>query len=147
MTMLIKAFAAIAAGSVLATGAIAEGAKEVGPSQLVGVANEPAPRLFVDPPLPGPLARGVALISYRAENFRILPVLGAAGAEVSPRVGHLHVRVDDLPWYWGDFGNSNTIVVTDLPPGEHKVRIELASPEHHVHAGQTVTFIVPGRAK
>jgi hypothetical protein len=93
------------------------------------------------------LARGVALIPYRAENFRILPVLGAAGANVSPRVGHLHVRVDDLHWYWGDFSNTNTIVVTDLPPGEHKVRIELASPEHHVHTGQTVTFIVPGPAK
>ena len=147
MTMLIKAFAAIAAGTVLATGAIAEGANAVGPSELVPIANEPAPKLIVDPPLPGPLARGVALIPYRAENFRILPVLGAAGAEVSPRVGHLHVRVDDLPWYWGDFSNTNTIVVTDLPPGEHKVRIELASPEHHVHTGQTVTFIVPSRAK
>jgi hypothetical protein len=147
MTMLIKTLAAIAAGTVLATGAFAEGAKEVGPSHLVAVANEPAPKLFVDPPVPGALARGVALIPYRVENFRILPVLGAAAGGVSPRVGHLHVRVDDLPWYWGDFSNTNTIVVTGLPPGEHKLRIELASPEHHIHTGQTVTFTVPGPAK
>jgi uncharacterized protein DUF6130 len=31
-----------------------------------------------------------------------------------------------------------------LPPGQHKVLIELANPEHHIFTGQTVTFTVPG---
>ena len=81
------------------------------------------------------------------ENLRILPVLGAGAVKVSPRVGHLHVTVDDLPWHWGDFSDTNTIVVVGLPPGQHKVLIELADPEHHVFTGQTVTFTVPGAAK
>jgi hypothetical protein len=34
----------------------------------------------------------------RVENLRTLPVLGAAARNVSPRVGHVHVTVDDLPW-------------------------------------------------
>jgi len=80
------------------------------------------------------------------ENFRILPVLGAGAVNVSPRVGHLHVTVDDLPWHWGDFSDSNTVVVVGLPPGQHKVLIELANPEHHIFTGQTVTFTVPGPA-
>jgi hypothetical protein len=96
----------------------------------------------------GPLAHGAVLIPYRVENLRILPVLGASALSVSPRVGHLHVTVDDLPWHWGDFSDSNTIVVVGLPPGHHKVLIELADPEHRIiFTGQTVTFTVPASAK
>ena len=101
----------------------------------------------MDAPLPGPLARGAVLIPYRVENLRILPVLGAEALDVSPRIGHLHVTVDDLPWRWGDFSNNNTIVVVGLPPGQHKVLIELADPEHRIFAGQTLTFTVPGSAR
>ena len=92
------------------------------------------------------LATTAAVIPYPLENFRILPVLGAGAVNVSPRVGHLHVTVDDLPWHWGDFSDSNTVVVVGLPPGQHKVLIELANPEHHIFTGQTVTFTVPGPA-
>lgn len=116
-------------------------------SPLVAVENEPAPRLIVDPPLPGLLARGAVVIPYRVENFRILAVLGAAAVRVSPRLGHLHVTVDDLPWYWGDFSDSHTVVVNGLPPGKHKVLIQLADPEHRIFTAQTVTFTVPGSQK
>jgi Family of unknown function (DUF6130) len=100
MTMLIKTLAAVTAGTVLATSAFAQSAREVR-SPLVAIENEPAPKLVVEPPLPGPLARGAVLIPYRVENLRILPVLGAGALNLSPRVGHLHVTVDDLPWHWG----------------------------------------------
>jgi Family of unknown function (DUF6130) len=147
MTMLIKTLAAVAAGTVLATSAFAQSAREVR-SPLVAIENEPAPKLVVEPPLPGPLARGAVLIPYWVENLRILPVLGAGAVNLSPRVGHLHVTVDDLPWHWGDFSDNNgTIVVVGMPPGQHKVLIELADPEHRIFTGQTVTFTVPGPAK
>jgi hypothetical protein len=108
------------------------------------IKNEPAPRLIVDAPLPGPLARGAVLIPYRTENFRILPLFGEVASQVSPRVGHLHVTVDDAPWRWADTGGgTNTIVVVGLPPGPHKVKLELASPEHEIFTGQTVAFTVP----
>jgi hypothetical protein len=76
-----------------------------------------APRLIVEPPLPGPLAQGVAFIPYRVENLRILPLGGAAARDVSPRVGHLHIRVDDLPWQWADYGQSNTVILVGMPCG------------------------------
>ena len=146
MTLLVKTLVAVAVGAVLATAALAQDARDArAPSPfVVPIVNEPAPKLTVDPPLPGPLARGAVLIPYRVENFRILPVLGAAAVNLSPRVGHLHVTVDDLPWRWGDFSDNNTIVVVGLPPGPHKVLIELADPEHRVFTGQAVTFTVPG---
>jgi hypothetical protein len=145
MTMFIKTLAAVAAGTMLATSPFAQSATEFrGTSPLVAVENEPAPKLIVGAPLPEPLARGVALIPYRLENFRIVPVLGSAAVNVSPRVGHLHVSLDDLPWRWGDFSNTNTIVVAGLPPGEHKLLIELSDPTHRILAAQSVTFTVPG---
>jgi len=148
MIIPLTALAAVAAAMLLAPVAFAQTVTEVRtPSPLVGIANEPAPRLIVAPPLPGPLARGAVLIPFRVENLRILPVLGPAARNVSPRVGHVHVSVDDLPWRWAHFDDTSTIVVNGLPPGPHKVLIELADPEHNVISGQTVTFTVPGPAK
>src|SRR5829696_2986664 len=54
---------------------------------------------------------GVVSIPYRVENFRVLPVGGPAARNVSPRVGHLHITVDDLPWQWADYGQSNTVIL------------------------------------
>jgi len=106
--------------------------------------DEPPAKLFVDLPLAEPLAsRGAAVIPYRTENFRILPIFGPAAKNVSPRAGHLHVSVDDLNWHWADAGDNSTVVVVGLSPGEHSVLIELALPDHQVIAGQRVKFTVP----
>jgi hypothetical protein len=112
-------------------------------STVVPIDNEPAPRLIVESPLPGPLAQGVVVIPYRVENVRILPVAGPAARNLSPRVGHLHITVDDLPWLWADFGQSNTIVLAGMP--RHKVLIGLVDAEGNVFTAQTVTFHSPGK--
>ena len=137
MNLLIKTVAAIAACTTLAVGAFAQ-------STVVPIESEPAPTLVVAPPLPGPLARGVVFIPYRVENMLILPVGGPAARTMSPRVGHLHITVDDLPWQWADYGQSNTIILVGMPRGQHKVLIELVDPEGKVFTGQTVTFTAPG---
>ena len=49
--------------------------------------------------------------------------------DISPRVGHLQITLDDLPWQWADYGGSNTVILVGLPRGEHKVRIEAVDPE------------------
>jgi hypothetical protein len=125
-------------GTEIAAGALAQ-------STVVPIDDEPAPKLIVEPPLPGPLAQGVVFIPYRVENLRILPVGGAAAREVSPRVGHLHITVDDLPWQWADYGQSNTIILIAMPRGQHEVLIELVDPEGNVFTGHTVTFNSPGK--
>ncbi len=113
-------------------------------SPFIPIKQEPAPRLHVDPPLAEPLAaRGTAVIPYRLENFRILPIFGPAASAVSPRAGHLHVTVDNLPWHWADAGNTDTVVVAGLSEGSHNILIELATPEHQVITGQAVHFVVP----
>lgn len=113
-----------------------------GPSPLVAIDNEPPPRLIVDSPLPKQLARGKVFIQYRTENIRMVAVFGKAALEVSPRIGHIHVTVDDAPWHFID-ASGETIVVVGLPPGLHRVLVELANPVHQVIASETVSFIVP----
>lgn len=110
------------------------------------IENEPPARLHVDPPLADPLAdRGVVIVRYRTENFRILPIFGKDATQVSPRAGHLHVSVDGLPWRWADAGGTDAIVIVGLDPGPHSILIELATPVHGVLTGQTVNFRVPQR--
>ena len=121
-------------------------AKELrGSSPYVEIKDEAAPKLIVDPPLPEGLAVGVVWIQYRVENLRIVPVFGEGAVKVSPRVGHLHVTVDDLPWWWADASDDNTIDIAGLPVGPHKVRIELVNANHQIFPGQTktVTFTLP----
>jgi hypothetical protein len=138
MNLPVKPLAAVAACMVFATAAFAQ-------SAVVPIDNEPPVRLIVEPPLPGPLARGVAFIPYRVENLRILPVGGPAARDVSPRVGHLHITVDDLPWQWADYGQSNTIILVGMPRGQHRVLIEVVDPEGNVFTAQTVAFTSPGK--
>jgi hypothetical protein len=112
------------------------------------IKDEPPAKLIVDEPLPDPLALGVVSIQWRVENVQIVPVFGKAALSASPRVGHLHVNVDDLPWVWADAGNVNTITLAGMPPGQHKVRIDLSNATHEIFPGQsrTVTFTIPPKA-
>ena len=91
-------------GTEIATGAVAQ-------STVVPIDDEPAPRLIVEPPLPGPLAQGVAFIPYRVENLRILPWAGrphatclrasaicTLGSTTCPGSGRIMVRATPSSW-------------------------------------------------
>jgi hypothetical protein len=122
----------------------AEAQDPVRPVPTAPVAEQPSAKLIVDPPKPEPLARGVAFIQFRTEDLQVVPVFGAAAATVSPRIGHLHVTVDDSPWHWAHTSDG-PIIVADLPPGPHKVLIELADADHKALAKDVVKFEVPRR--
>ena len=113
------------------------------PASVIPLASEPPAKIVIDPPLAGPLAsRGVAIIHYCAENLRFVPVFGPNAVAVSPRVGHLHVSVDDASWVWMD-ASGNPIILMGLSPGPHKVLIELEDANHHTLDKGTVTFVIP----
>jgi hypothetical protein len=128
-----------------ACSASAQTAKDVrGATPLVAIPNELPPKLIVDPPIPEQLALGRVFIQYRTENLRILPVFGAAALTVSPRVGHMHIIVDDATWPIVDT-NGETFVGVGMKPGPHKVVFQLADTLHRPIPGaaQTITFVVP----
>jgi hypothetical protein len=121
--------AAIALYTLAAT---AQTAREVlGPSGIVPVNNQPAAKIVVDPPLADELAQGRVVIQYRT-----------AALAVSPRIGHIHVTVDDAPWHWADT-SGEPIILNGLPAGPHKVLIQLVNANHRPLDQQVVTFSIP----
>jgi hypothetical protein len=144
VTRRIRMMTGAIVGALLASGASAQSAKDIlGPTAWETLDNQPPPKVVVDPPLAEPLSRGVMVVQYRTENFRIVPEVGTAAVAVSPRIGHLHVTVDKLPWHFVVADDSNTIIVAGLPPGPHELHVELADPTHKELGGQSVTFVVP----
>lgn len=74
--------------------------------------------------------------------MRIVQVFGAAAVAVSPRIGHIHVTVDDLPWHWAD-ASGEQLIITGLAVGPHKVLIELVNANHQTVDQTVVNFVVP----
>jgi hypothetical protein len=128
-----------AAAMVCASGAFAQTAS---PAVVPLAEVQPPARIVVDPPLAEPLARGVVVLQYQAENVRIVPVFGQSALAVSPRIGHLHVTLDDLPWDWMD-ASGVPLIIQNLPPGPHRVRVELVDANHHDLDQRVVEFVVP----
>ena len=71
-----------------------------------------------------------------------MPVFGPNALDVSPRVGHIHVTVDDVPWRWAD-ASGEPLIINGLPAGPHKVLIELVDANHQTLDKRTVTFVIP----
>jgi len=137
----------VAAIVLYATTAVAQSAADkCRPAAVIPRANEPPAKIVIDPPLAEPLAsRGVAVIQYCAENLHLVPVFGPNALTVSPRVGHLHVRLDDASWVWAD-ASGNPIILMGLSPGPHKVLIELEDANHKPLDKGTIRFVVPEKA-
>jgi hypothetical protein len=144
MAALLISLAAMAT-VVSASGVLAQTAREVrGPAGVIPLASEAPARIIIDPPLPDALARGLVVIQYRAENLRIVPVFGPGVLDVSPRIGHIHVTIDDAPWHWAD-ASGEPLIIQSLPPGPHKVLIQLADPTHRVIDQGVVGLVIPER--
>jgi hypothetical protein len=135
----------LVAGSVLmaASTAAAQSARQVrGAAPVVPLTNEPPAKIIIDPPLAEPLSLGRVVIQYRTENLHIVPVFGPAALAVSPRIGHIHVTVDDNPWRWAD-ASGEPLIVNGLPPGPHKILIQLENANHQPLDQGLVQFTIP----
>jgi hypothetical protein len=104
--------------------------------------NEPPPKIIIDSPLAEPLSRGVVYIQYRTENLYMAPGFGPAALAASPRIGHIHVTVDDASWHWAD-ASGVPVIINGLAPGGHKILIQLANATHPpIDQGTQVTVPV-----
>ena len=130
--------------ALCSSGAFAQTAREIrGPAGVVPLASEEPPaKIIIDPPVADWLAHGMVVIQYRAENLRIVQVFGPAALDVSPRIGHIHLTVDDLPWHWAD-ASGEPLIITRLPAGPHKVLIELVDANHQTLDQGVVNFVIP----
>ena len=123
--------------------AAAQTARDVlGAAAVQPLQDEPAAKIVVDAPLAEPLSHGRVVIQYRTENLHPVPVFGPAALAISPRIGHVHVTVDDLPWVWVN-ASGEPVILNGLPPGPHKVRLQLETANHQLLDQGSVTFTVP----
>jgi len=113
-----------------------------GAAPVKPLANEPPAKIIVDPPLAGPLSHGRVVIQYRTENLHIVPVFGPAALAVSPRIGHIHVTVDDAPWHWAD-ASDKPLILNGFPAGPHRIVIHLVDANHQALDHATVQFTIP----
>jgi hypothetical protein len=138
---------AVVIACLVATSAAAQTAREVrGAAAVEPLQDEPPATIIVDTPVPDPLSRGRVVIQYRTENLHIVPVFGSAALAVSPRVGHIHVSIDDSRWVWAD-ASGEPVIVNGLPPGPHKILLQLETPNHQLLDQGAVTFTVPEAAR
>lgn len=103
---------------------------------------EPAAQIHLDPPIAALLARGAVVIGVRPEHVRLTPIYGDAAAHVQPRLGHLHITLDQTKWHWLQ-ANDDAIVLQGLEHGPHQIKVELADPMHRVIATQEIEFVIP----
>jgi hypothetical protein len=105
------------AGLIVPTLATAQTAREVrGAAAVEPLPNEPPAKIIIDPPLAEPLSHGRVVIQYRTENLHM--VFGPAALAVSPRIGHIHVTVDDAPWHWAD-ASGVPVIINGLARAAH----------------------------
>jgi Family of unknown function (DUF6130) len=143
MHITLRHVALVAAALTVAGSASAGSARElVGTAPVVAIQNEPTPTLLVDEPLPDQLAMGRVVIQYTTQNLHIAPVFGKNALGVTPRVGHVHVKVDGAPWHWDD-ASGQPVVLLGMSPGKHKVQIQMADPTDEILQRETVFFVVP----
>jgi hypothetical protein len=136
------------AGALLASSSLAAGQSLPDPriaGAVLLLTEEPPAKVAADPPLAGPLSRGEAVIPYRTQNIRLLPQFGAAAATASPRIGHLHLSLDDAPWVWVN-ASSTPVVLNGLRPGPHKLRLQLETANHQQLDQDSVSFTIPPRS-
>ncbi|HVP48418.1 MAG TPA: DUF6130 family protein [Bryobacteraceae bacterium] len=62
--------------------------------------------------------------------------------QLSPRIGHIHLTVDDAPWHWGD-ASGIPVIIQGLAPGRHKILIPLANTIYQPIDQGTVEVTVP----
>lgn len=105
--------------------------------------SEPPAQFASATVLPAPLARGVVVIAFHADHLKLIPVYGDAAIAVTPRVGHVHITLDELTWHWLQ-ASEELIVIQGLPKGPHHVVLDLADPAHHVLATKRLDFVIPG---
>ncbi|MEK6423004.1 MAG: DUF6130 family protein [Burkholderia gladioli] len=144
--------AALLAGLIGATSARAAGPANQPAAAVASTASTadiPAtsqPHLTLYPPRADVLKDGYVYLAFRVDNLRILPLYtdihGEAATTLTPRIGHLHVFVDDSTWSWIHARN-DAIYFGALPPGPHRVRVELVDASHAVIETKTVHFAVP----
>jgi len=103
------------------------------------------PRVFFVEPKDGATVKSPVHLMFGVENFEIAPVPSGTVEAVRPNMGHHHVGVDtdclppgtEIPRAspWVHFGKGDNMMDMQLPPGPHKLALEIGDDKHTTMPG------------
>ena len=113
------------------------------------------PRVFFDEPKDGATVKSPVHLKFGIENYQLSPVPQGTVETARPGMGHHHVGVDQdclAPGTtivkgtpaWVHFGDGKAEIDMQLPPGQHKLSLQLGDDLHKTSEGlcQTITVNV-----
>src|SRR5262245_28002334 len=132
-------------------------ASACGSGETSKTASAPAskPRVFFVEPQDGATVKSPVHLKFGIENYQLAAVPEGTVETARPGMGHHHVGVDQdcLPAgttivkgtpSWVHFGTGSTEIDMQLPPGQHKLTLQLGDDLHRTSEGlcQTITVNV-----
>ena len=143
--VLLAAVAATSACSSEPAAPPASGESPVPAAAPASTSPAGAPRVFFVEPQDGATVKSPVHLVFGIENFEIAPVPAAPVEAVRPNIGHHHVGVDadclppgtEIPRAspWVHFGKGDNMIDMQLPPGPHKLALEIGDDKHTTIAG------------
>lgn len=119
---------------------------------VIACSRSTAPRVFFVQPRDGATVKSPVRLEFGAENFSIAAVPQGTVTQARAGMGHHHVGVDtdclppgaEIPKAapWVHFGDGKNVIEMQLPPGMHKLTLEIGDDLHHTIAGLCSTISV-----
>lgn len=112
----------------------------------------PAGRVFFVEPADGATVKSPVHLKFGSENFQIMAVPAGDVTAARPGMGHYHVGLDTecLPEGtaiqkaapWVHFGKGDAEMDMQLPPGQHKLTLQIGDDQHKTLSGLCSTITV-----
>ena len=109
-------------------------------------------RVFFIQPADGATVQSPVRLEFGAQDFRIAAVPAGTVTETRPDLGHHHVAIDAdcLPTGtaipraapWVHFGDGKNIIDMQLPPGQHRLTLQIGDDLHRTMEGLCSTITV-----
>ncbi len=160
----VARWAAMLALPVAMAGVVACGGAEAPPEEATPAAAEPATpppapqrRVFFVEPQDGAEVKSPVTLRFGVEEYEISPVPAGELTTAREGLGHHHVAIDTdcLPVGtaipkadpWVHFGTGNNTIEMMLPPGQHRLTLQIGDDMHRTQEGlcSTITINVAGQ--
>lgn len=119
----------------------------------IGCGTESAkPRAFFEQPADGATVKSPVHLKFGSENYKVAAVPAGTVETARAGMGHYHVAVDSdcvpagtaiqkaAPWV--HFGTGNSEIDMQLPPGMHKLTLEVGDDLHRAVEGLCTSITV-----
>jgi hypothetical protein len=117
-----------------------------------GTGSSPSPRVFFVEPKDGAAVKSPVPLKFGSENYQVAAVPEGTVETARAGMGHYHVAVDSdcLPAGteiqkaapWVHFGTGNSEIDMQLPPGMHKLTLQMGDDLHRAVEGLCTSITV-----